>query len=387
MVTYEGASQVKENKMDSLICQYELFKMKSDETISQMYDRFVQIIEDIKSLRKTFTNEELVKKILRSLPKEWLPKVISLKDSKDLSKVQLDELLENLIDYEMTLKREQVAEPNKAKKNIAFKVFSENSSDDDEEFDEEELALVAKRIRKMLFQNKKFIPKRNFKKDKGESSKRKPLIWFECNNPGHIRTDCPILKKSFKKFKKKALKATWDESSDSEDEEIGDQVAQMCFIAMEESSNEVTLNDDFIEFSYDELVSALKVMNNELELSHKKNKLLKSELASLRKENETLIKDDKLLDSNVQKSLDELSLENEKLRNEIAELKTSLSKFAKGKDKLDAILDSQRSPSIKYGLGYSKFAQAPPKTIFVKVSSSSEPSPQVLSPKWSNPKG
>ncbi len=69
-------------------------------------DRFVEIIRGIQSLGKTFTNEKLVKKILRTLPKEWLPKVTSLKDSKDLSKVQLDKLLGNLIDYEITLKRE-----------------------------------------------------------------------------------------------------------------------------------------------------------------------------------------------------------------------------------------------------------------------------------------
>ncbi|XP_057999411.1 uncharacterized protein LOC131178463 [Hevea brasiliensis] len=161
--------------------------------------------------------------------------------------------------------------------------------------------------------------------------------------------DCPKLKKPFRKFKKKTLKATWDESSDSKDKEIGDQVAQMCFMAMEESSNEVTLNDDVVEFSYDELVSALKVMNDELELGHKKNKLLKSELAYLRKENETSSKDDRPLNR---------------------------------KDKLDAILDPQRSPSIRYGLGYNQFAQAPPsKTTFVKASSSNEPSPQVPSPK------
>ncbi|XP_057999323.1 uncharacterized protein LOC131178382 [Hevea brasiliensis] len=338
VVTHEGTIQVKENKIDSLIYKYELFKMKSDKTISEMYDRFVEIIGGIKSLGKTFTNEELVKKILRSLPKEWLSKVTSLKDSKDLSKVQLDELLGNLIDYKMNLKREQVEELNKAKKTIAFKVSSENSSDEDDEFDEEELALVTRRIRKMLFQNKKLILKRIFKKDKGESSKRDPPICFECNKPGHIRMDCPKLKKTFKKFKKKALKATWDESSDSEDEEIGDQVAQMCFMAVEESSNEVTLNDDDVEFSYKELVNAIKVMNDELELSHKKNKLLKKEVV--------------------------------------------------WKDKLDTILDSQRSPSIKYGLGYNKFAQVPPsKTIFVKASSSNEPSPQVHSLKVSNPKG
>ncbi|XP_058005381.1 uncharacterized protein LOC131181352 [Hevea brasiliensis] len=149
---------------------------------------------------------------------------------------------------------------------------------------------MTRRIKKMLFQNKKFIPKRNFKKDKGESSKADPPICFEFNKPGHIRTDYLKLKKPFKKFEKKVLKATWDESSDFEDEEIVDQVAQMCLMAMEESSNEVTLNDDVVEFSYDELVNALKVMNDELELSHKRNKLLKSELASLRKENETSFK-------------------------------------------------------------------------------------------------
>ncbi|XP_021682601.1 uncharacterized protein LOC110666426 [Hevea brasiliensis] len=44
VITHEGTSQVKENKLDSLIYQYELFKMKSNETIGQMYDRFVEII-------------------------------------------------------------------------------------------------------------------------------------------------------------------------------------------------------------------------------------------------------------------------------------------------------------------------------------------------------
>ncbi len=67
---------------------------------------------------------------------------------------------------------------------------------------------------------------------------------------------------------------------------ISDKVANICFMAMEESSNQVTLNDDIVEFSYDELVSAPKVINDELELIHKKNRLLKSELVSLRKESE-----------------------------------------------------------------------------------------------------
>ncbi|KAG8639749.1 hypothetical protein MANES_14G166140v8 [Manihot esculenta] len=275
VVTHEGTNQVKENKMVFLIYQYE----------------FIEIIGGMKSLGKTFTNEELVKKILRCLPKEWLPKVTSLKDAKDLSKVQLDELLGNLIDYEMTLKREQVEEPNKMKKNIALRVASEDTSEEEEEISEEELALVTRRIRKLLFQNKKFIPRKNFRKEKGESSKKEVVICYECNKPGHYKVDCPKLKKPIKKFKKKAFKATWDESSDTEEEDVGDEIANMCFMALEESSDEVTilddstLNDDVVEFSYDELVGALKLMNDELEKSHKKNKILKCELASLKREN------------------------------------------------------------------------------------------------------
>ncbi|KAG8634434.1 hypothetical protein MANES_17G033205v8 [Manihot esculenta] len=233
VVTHEGTNQVKENKMESLIYQYELFKMKSDETISQMYDRFIEIIGGMKSLGKTFTNEELVKKILRCLPKEWLPKVTSLKDAKDLSKVQLDELLGNLIDYEMTLKREQVEEPSKMKKNIALRVASEDTSEEEEEISEEELAL--------------FIPRKNFRKEKGESSKKEVVICYECNKPGHYKVDCPKLKKHIKKFKKKAFKATWDESSDTEEEEVGDEIANMCFMALEESSDEVCLKSSKIE--------------------------------------------------------------------------------------------------------------------------------------------
>ncbi|KAG8651017.1 hypothetical protein MANES_07G085550v8 [Manihot esculenta] len=247
--------------MESLIYQYELFKMKSDETISQMYDRFIEIIGGMKSLGKTFTNEELVKKILRCLPKEWLPK-------------------------------EQVEEPSKIKKNIALRVASEDTSEEEEEISEEELALVTRRIRKLLLQNKRFIPRKNFRKEKGESSKKEVVICYECNKPGHYKVDCPKLKKPIKKFKKKAFKATWDESSDTEEEEDGDEIANMCFMALEESSDEVTtldeftLNDDDVEFSYDELVGALKLMNDELEKSHRKNKILKCELASFKKESE-----------------------------------------------------------------------------------------------------
>ena len=51
-VTYEGTKQVKENKESLLVYKYELFKMKPDESIQTMFDRFNDHCEWTQSYRK-----------------------------------------------------------------------------------------------------------------------------------------------------------------------------------------------------------------------------------------------------------------------------------------------------------------------------------------------
>jgi len=49
--------------------KYELFEMDDRETIMDIYTRFTHITNKLNSLGKTFTTEELVRKILRFLPR------------------------------------------------------------------------------------------------------------------------------------------------------------------------------------------------------------------------------------------------------------------------------------------------------------------------------
>ncbi|GAV64794.1 LOW QUALITY PROTEIN: zf-CCHC domain-containing protein/UBN2 domain-containing protein, partial [Cephalotus follicularis] len=49
--------------------EYELFLMRDDECISDMFTRFTTIINSLKNLGKPYPNQELVRKILRCLPK------------------------------------------------------------------------------------------------------------------------------------------------------------------------------------------------------------------------------------------------------------------------------------------------------------------------------
>ena len=75
------------------------------------------------------------------------------------------------------------------------------------------------------------------KKYEGEGKKKtKEVTCYECKKPGHIKSECPKLKFKNKgaKDKKKAFKATWDDTSESEMEEEQDEVANLCFMALED---------------------------------------------------------------------------------------------------------------------------------------------------------
>ncbi|GAV57966.1 DUF4219 domain-containing protein/UBN2 domain-containing protein, partial [Cephalotus follicularis] len=63
-VTYEGTNQVKESKISMLVHEYELFIMHDNESISDMFTRFSTIINSLKNLGKSYSNQELVRKIL-----------------------------------------------------------------------------------------------------------------------------------------------------------------------------------------------------------------------------------------------------------------------------------------------------------------------------------
>ena len=57
-VIHEGTNEVKESKINILIHNYELFKMKSDESITEIFTRFTDIINGLKSIGKVYSNNE-----------------------------------------------------------------------------------------------------------------------------------------------------------------------------------------------------------------------------------------------------------------------------------------------------------------------------------------
>ncbi|WP_373694340.1 hypothetical protein, partial [Pseudomonas aeruginosa] len=70
-VTREGTSKVKQTKISILTIQFQLFKINPNESISDMYSTFQDIMHSLISLGNNFSKEDQVRMILNSLSSEW----------------------------------------------------------------------------------------------------------------------------------------------------------------------------------------------------------------------------------------------------------------------------------------------------------------------------
>ncbi|XP_070032460.1 uncharacterized protein [Nicotiana tomentosiformis] len=167
-----------------LTTEYELFKMKEDESIQDMHTRFTSIINELHSLGKIIPRSKLVRKILSVLPGSWESKVNAITEAKDLQKPTIDELIENLKTYEMKKKKDHERREPKKEKNLVLKADNSDSSGDDAD-----MAYLARRFHKMVRRNEG-IPK------KGSSSRNTKGYdcCHKCGKPGHFIKDFPLHK-------------------------------------------------------------------------------------------------------------------------------------------------------------------------------------------------
>ncbi|GKV11303.1 hypothetical protein SLEP1_g22568 [Rubroshorea leprosula] len=424
-VTHEGTSQVKESKINRLIYMYELFKMKLEESIPNMYTRLNDIVTNLKALGKVYPSQEVVRKVLRSLPKNWKAKKTTIEKSKDLNTLKLEDLMGKLMTYEIEVQVDCGVEVvEKKKKNVAFKASnqkeeSEDDASNDESNNEEDITkLVSKEVKKYMKKSLKRTSSRRNKEihysrgricsdddDRGKPSK-KHIKCYECNKIGHYRNECPQLKKGERKnkksMKKKAFIATWsnDETSPTESESsLENGVANLCFMAQEDSYNDEevnfnfssSINDSSFEYSYDDLCKVLNCSINDIKKLGNENVALTKTISLLKNEieclsNEVLVKENASLNGEIaslkndesnkalKKENEDLKKENENLRKKVCDLENVISKFTLSKEKFDSILKSQKSVYDKGGIGfdYSK-KQKTFKNFFVRVSQFSNP--------------
>ncbi|GJU74552.1 hypothetical protein Tco_1265957 [Tanacetum coccineum] len=224
LITHQGNSQVKENKIDLLVQQYEQFMIPKEESIDNAFARFNTIITSLKALDEGFSSKNYVRKFLRALHPKWRAKITAIEESKDLTSLSLDELIRNLKVYE-------------AKK---------ESSDEDSltsDSENEEYAMAMRDFKKFFKIRGRFVrqphderktSQRN-KDDKNGKSERK---YFKCGDPNHLIGECPKLSRNYNQ--RAFTGGAWSDSDEDEEEKTKD---ENFLIA--KASNEVLSETEF----------------------------------------------------------------------------------------------------------------------------------------------
>ncbi|GKD98039.1 hypothetical protein Tco_1381936 [Tanacetum coccineum] len=131
LITHQGNSQVKDNKIDLLVQQYEQFVISEDESIDSAFARFNTIITSLKSLDEGYSIKNYVRKFLRALHPKWRAKVTAIEESKDLTSLSLDELIGNLKVHEMIIKKDfKIVKAKVERKSLALKAKKESSDEE-----------------------------------------------------------------------------------------------------------------------------------------------------------------------------------------------------------------------------------------------------------------
>ncbi|GJX25128.1 hypothetical protein Tco_0231424, partial [Tanacetum coccineum] len=309
-------NQVKDNKIDLLVQQYEQFVISEDESIDSAFARFNTIITSLKALDEGYSSKNYVRKFLRALHPKWRAKVTIIEESKDLTSLSLDELIGNLKVHEIIIKKDiKIVKAKVERKSLALKAKKESSDE-------------------------------------------------ECSTSGSEDEEYAMAVRDFKKFFKRRdrfnqrafVGGSWSDSGEEDAEKVNN---KMCLVA--QASSEVcsessyfndensSIDDLVLDNKYDKLCKmSLKIIT--------KNKILKATKDSLEKEISILKEKVFTLEKNKEVDLEcvkchMLKIVNEKLKEEALKL----TKFEKSLHCLNEMLNNQKPSSEKLGLGFNSF--------------------------------
>ncbi|GJR05828.1 zf-CCHC domain-containing protein [Tanacetum coccineum] len=223
LITHQGNSQVKDNKIDLLVQQYEQFIISEDESIDSAFARFNTIITSLKALDEGYSSKNYVRKFLRALHPKWRAKVTTIEESKDLTSLSLDELIGNLKVHEMIIKKDsKIVKAKVERKSLALKAKKESS--------DEECSTSGSELERDTMVSRD---------DKNGKRERK---CFRCGDPNHLIGECP---KPLRDTTQRAfVRGSWSNSSEEDDEKVKDETCLVAHASSEVCSESSYFSDE-----------------------------------------------------------------------------------------------------------------------------------------------
>jgi len=261
-IEHEGTTKVKSARLQLLTTKFEDMRMMEDESIHDYYLNILDIVNAFGSTREKISNENLVRKILRSLPKRFDMKVTAIEEAHDISSVKVDELIGSLQNFEIIINNKN----DKKGKGIAYvsnvETDETQGNHEDDENLSESLVLLGRQFKKIFkkvdrrsrFNGQNIRSnidnepiKEKMSRTDEKNTQYKGVQCHECEGCGHIRIECA----TFLKRQKKSLAVSWSDGDHSKDEVENESAKHVSALTGRVMSYTESYDE---EMSYDELV-------------------------------------------------------------------------------------------------------------------------------------
>jgi hypothetical protein len=218
---------VKNSRLQLLTVKFENLMMGEDQSVHDFHMTILDFANNFDALGEKLSEERMVRKMLRSLPKMFDMKVTTIEEVHDIGVMKLENLVGSLLTYELAAKEKT----EKWKKSIALVTNTteseevENGLETDENLSET-MAHLGRQFNRILKKmdgrgrtnakgnfsdnNRKFNGERKYRPEE-KASTGKGVQCHECEGHGHIRAECP----TFLKKQKKGMAVTWSDEDDS----------------------------------------------------------------------------------------------------------------------------------------------------------------------------
>ncbi|GJX42455.1 zf-CCHC domain-containing protein [Tanacetum coccineum] len=327
LITHQGNNQVKDNKIDLLVQQYEQFVISEDESIDSAFARFNIIITSLKALDEDYSSKNYVRKFLRDLHPKWRAKVTTIKESKDLTSLSFNELIGNLKVHEMIIKKDsEIVKAKGERKSLALKAKKESSDEEYSTFgsEDEEYVMAVRDFKKFFKRRGRFVrqprnDKKTFQRSRDDKNRKSERKCFRCGDPNHLIGECPKPPKD--KNQRAFIGGSWSDSGEEDDEKAKDETCLMaqtpnevCSDSSYFSDENSSIDDSTLDNEYDKLCKmSLKIITKNKQLKAIRNNL-ENELNELKLKLSTLEKN-KGVDLECT-NCQSLKIDNEKLKEE-----------------------------------------------------------------------